>query len=151
MKDFLMKLGLGEILDNAGKLKSKNEKIEYLRKNDSRALQDILQYALHPGITWDLPEGRPPFTPTPHLDQENRLPQEMRRLYLFVNGNGNRLKPAKVETLFVQILESISPKDAELLLLAKERKLPKGITAALIDEVWPGLIPSDEDQKVSQE
>jgi hypothetical protein len=68
-----MKLGLGEILTKAAKMKTKEEKIEYLRKNDSRPLQDIIQYALHPDIKWDLPEGTPPYTPTPYLDQETML------------------------------------------------------------------------------
>jgi hypothetical protein len=144
-----MKLGLGEILENAAKIKSRKEKIEYLRKNDSRALQDLIQYAIHPGIHWDLPKGRPPYRPCEFLDQENMLYKEIKRLYMFCNGKGSNLHPIRLEVLFVQILESIAPKDAELLLLVKERKLPKGLTPALIEEIWPGLIPSEEDQKVS--
>lgn len=146
-----MKLGLGEILENAGKLKTRKERVEYLQKNDSRALQDLIQYALHPIIQWDLPKGNPPYKPCEFLDQEDRLYQELRRFYLFVNGNGKNLKPARLETLFIQILESLAPKDAELVLLVKDRKLPKGITQSIIDEVWPGLVPNEADQKVSQE
>jgi hypothetical protein len=146
-----MKLGLAEILENASKLKSRKEKIEYLQKNDSRSLQDLIQYALHPAIVWDLPEGAPPYKPTDFLDQENMLYTQMRKLSLFVNKNGSNLKPARLEQIFVQILESIAPKDAELLLLVKDRKLPKGITPALVQEVWPGLIPSEADEKVSEE
>jgi hypothetical protein len=76
---------------------------------------------------------------------------EARKLYLFVNGRGNNLNRTKLENLFIQILESVAPKDAELLCMVKERKLPKGITPSLIEEVWPGLIPNEADQKVSQE
>jgi hypothetical protein len=146
-----MKLGLGEILENAGKLKTRKERSEYLRKNDSRALQDLIQYALHPLITWDLPPGKPPYKACDFLDQEDRLFQEMRRFYLFVNGNGKNLHPAKLEMIFIQILESIAPKDAKLVLLVKDRKLPKGITPSVIEDTWPGLIPNEADQKVSQE
>jgi hypothetical protein len=146
-----MKLGLGEILGKAAKMKTKEEKVEYLRKNDSRSLQDIIQYALHPLIKWDLPEGTPPYSPTPYLDQENMLYHEVKKLRLFVNGNGNNLSRPKLENLFIQILESVAPKDAELLCLVKERKLPKGITPTVINEVWPGLIPDEADKKVSQE
>jgi hypothetical protein len=146
-----MKLGIGEILTKAGKMKTKEEKIEYLRKNDSRPLQDIIQYALHPDIKWDIPEGTPPYTPTPYLDQEQMLYVEARKLYLFVNGRGNNLNRTKLENLFIQLLESVAPKDAELLCMVKEGKLPKGITPSLIEEVWPGLIPNETDQKVSQE
>jgi hypothetical protein len=146
-----MKLGIGEILSKATKMKSKEEKVEYLRKNDCRSLQDIIQYALHPAIKWDLPEGTPPYTPTAFFDQENMLYRELRKLSLFVNGNGKNLPPAKLENLFIQILESVAPEDAKLLCLVKEGKLPKGITPSLIEEVWPGLIPNETDQKVSQE
>lgn len=146
-----MKLGLGEILGRAAKMKTQKEKVEYLKKNDSRPLQDIIQYALHPAIKWDLPEGTPPYTPTPYLDQETMLLAEMKRMALFVNGNGNNLSRVKLQNLFIQLLESVAPKDAELLCLVKERKLPKGITPSLIEDVWPGLIPNEADQKVSQE
>src|SRR6478736_3053712 len=110
-----MKLGLAEILEKAGKIKSRKERSEYLLKNDSRALQDLIQYALHPSIQWDLPEGNPPYKPTEFLDQEGRLYQEMKKLYLFVNGRGKHLPGLRLESLFVQILESVSPKDAKLL------------------------------------
>jgi hypothetical protein len=146
-----MKLGLGEILAKASRMKTQKEKVEYLQKNDSRPLQDIIQYALHPAITWDLPEGTPPYTPTAFLDQENMLYSEVRKLKLFVNGNGNNLTKHKLQNLFIQILESVAPKDAELLCMVKERKLPKGIPLSLIEEVWPGLIPNEADQKIPQE
>jgi hypothetical protein len=146
-----MKLGLGEILAKASRMKTQKEKVEYLTKNDSRPLQDIIQYALHPAITWDLPEGTPPYTPTAFLDQENMLYSEARKLKLFVNGNGNNLTTHKLQNLFIQILESVAPKDAELLCMVKERKLPKGIPLSLIEEVWPGLIPNEADQKIPQE
>lgn len=144
-----MKLGLGEILENASKLKSRKERVDYLTKHDSKPLRDLIQYALHPAITWDLPEGNPPYKSTDFLDQEGMLYQEMRKLYLFCNGKGSHLPMLRLESLFVQILESIAPKDAELLLLVKERKLPKGLTPSVIDQTWPGLIPSEADQKVS--
>lgn len=146
-----MKLGLGEILENASKKKTRKERAEYLKENDSRALQDLIQYALHPSIVWDLPSGNPPYKPTDYLDQENMLYSQMRKLSLFVNNNGSNLKPARLEQIFIQILESVSPKDAELLLMVKEGKLPKGITPSVIESVWPGLIPSETDEEVSEE
>jgi hypothetical protein len=144
-----MKLGLGEILEHASTLKTRKDRVDYLLKNDSKSLRDIIQYALHPAITWDLPEGSPPYKPCVFLDQEGMLYQEIRRLYLFCNGKGSHLPMLRLESLFVQILESIAPKDAELLLLVKERKLPKGLTPSVIDQTWPGLIPNEADQKVS--
>lgn len=146
-----MKLGLSEILNQASQQKTNKAKAEVLQQNDTQALRDLLQYALHPEITWDLPETDPPYRPSPYLDQEGMLFKELRRLYLFVNGNGSRLKPAKVQSLFIEILESIAPRDAELLLLVKNRTLPKGITKSVIDEAFPGLLPNEQNAKVPQE
>ena len=104
-----MKLGLGEILENASKLSNKKDRAEYLRQNDSRALQDIIQYALHPAIKWDLPTGKPPYTPTPYLDQEGMLYQQLRKFKYFVNGTGSNLTKVRLETMFIEILESVAP------------------------------------------
>lgn len=144
-----MRLGLGEILESASKQKTRKDRVEFLLKHDSRALRDLIQYALHPAITWDLPEGNPPYKPCEFLDQEGMLYQAMKKMYLFCNGKGEHLPKLRLESLFVQILESLAPKDAELLLLVKERKLPKGLTPSVIEAAWPGLIPSEADQKVS--
>jgi hypothetical protein len=146
-----MKLGLGEILEKASQQKTRKDRAAVLQQHNSKALQDLIQYALHPAIVWDLPEGNPPYKPCPYLDQEGMLFKELRRLYLFVNNNGDRLKRTKLENLFIEILESIAPKDAELLLLVKERKLPKGLTPSVIEEAFPGLIPYEQDQEVPQE
>lgn len=145
-----MKLGLGEIFEKASQQKTKAEKIEYLQQNQSQQLLDLIQYAYHDAITWDLPSGNPPYKPTDYLDQEGTLFRECRRLYLFVNGNGNRLSKTKLENIFIQILETIAPKDAELLLLVKERKLPKGLTKSLVEEAFPGLLAYEQTEEVSQ-
>lgn len=146
-----MRLGLGEILEKVSQQKSKKEKIDLLQQNDSQQLRDLIQYALHPAITWNLPKGKPPYKVCEYLDQEGMLYREVRRLYLFVNDNGSRLSRAKLENLFIQMLECVAPKDAELLLLVKERKLPKGLTKSLIDEAFPGLLPDEQAQKIPQE
>ena len=49
------------------------------------------------------------------------------------------MTPLKRETLFIGLLESIDPEDAKVLLAAKDKKL-KGITAAIVNEAFPGLI-----------
>jgi hypothetical protein len=47
------------------------------------------------------------------------------------------------------MLESVHPKDALILLAMKEKKLPyKGITKALIQKAFPGLVDDEEVQEV---
>ena len=50
--------------------------------------------------------------------------------------------------LYIQLIESIDPRDAKLINCMKDKKLPfKGITAKIINEAFPDLIPVKESQK----
>ena len=129
------------MLEQASTLKGTEEKINFLRANNSPALQIILKYAFDPSIVWDLPEGAPPFTPCPYPAQEMRLMAEARRMYLFVKGGNPNLTKLKRESLYIELLESIHPSDAALLIALKDKKVPyKGITAKLVKEAFPDLI-----------
>ena len=55
------KLSLAEILTEAGNQKSKQDKIDYLRKNGSVQLQTVLKGAYDDAVVWDLPKGKPPY------------------------------------------------------------------------------------------
>lgn len=137
-----MKLGIAEILELASKKETKAEKIEVLRKYDSVTLRTCLQGAFDPNIEWDLPEGDPPYKPCDFLDQQGRLYQETRRLWIFLKGRRPDIKPAKKEHLFIGLLESLDKDDAKLLLAVKDKKLNyKGITYKLVQEAFPGLLP----------
>lgn len=138
-----MTLSLSEILDRCSKLSSTKEKVAFLQNNRSGPLYTVLKFAFDPRIVWALPEGAPPYTPCDLPDQENRLLQEARRLYLFTSSGNPDMHPLRRETLFVQLLESIDPADAKLVLSIKDKKIPyKGITAKLVEEAFPGLIDS---------
>jgi hypothetical protein len=134
-----MRLGIAEVLKMVSEQKTKEEKINVFRKNDSSALRTVLKYALDPTVKWALPPGAPPYKPAPYLDQQAMLYSEARRLYLFIEGGNSNLTPLKRETLFIGLLESIDPEDAKVLLSAKDKKL-KGVTAAIVNEAFPGLI-----------
>lgn len=140
-----MKLGIGEILKNAAEKKTAQEKIEYLRANFNPTLGTILQGAYDDGVVWDLPPGAPPYKPSELVDQEGQLYTSARRLYLFAVGGHDTLKPIKREALFIEMLETISPLDAEVLVAMKDKKLPhKSLTKKLISEAFPGLVEDVE-------
>ena len=77
------------------------------------------------------------------LEVHGALTSELRRMYLFVDGpteTQQKLKQQRREALFIELLESVHPDDAKLLLSMKERKLPvKGITRKLVAEAFPNL------------
>ena len=143
-----MKLGVAEILQKVSKLSRRSDKVNELRKNDNFAVRTILQGAFDSRIKWLLPEGTPPFKKNDLVDLEGVLYAEVRKLYLFVEGGKNDLKPLKRETLFIELLESLAPADADLLCAVKDKKIPyKGITPQLVREAFPGLLGDEQEQK----
>jgi hypothetical protein len=136
-----MRLGIFQILEKAAEQKATADKIAVLREHQNGALYQILKYAYDPNIIWDLPEGIPPYKPCPHPAQDMRLISEMRRLYLFIKGGNPNLTKLRRESLFIEMIESVHPNDAIILVNAKDKKLPyKGINAKLVKEAFPGLI-----------
>lgn len=118
-----------EILDKVNKDPSK---LAEYRENG--VLKYLFQYAFLPEQKFDLPEGNPPFTPDPGplgMSPAN-FTQEMRRLYIFTKSQP--LAQVRREALFIELLESIHPSEAKVLLAIKDQKLDKlykNITADL--------------------
>ena len=66
----------------------------------------------------------------------------MVRCYLFVEGGNDGLTTLRREQLFVQLLEELHPKEAEVLIQVKDKKLKyRGLTYKLVKETFPDLIP----------
>jgi hypothetical protein len=124
--------------------KTKKDKMVVLHKHSSPSLKLILGATYDPRVEWLLPEGTPPYTPLPkNSDGELDLAGELRKLYLFTKGNTDaqrNLKPERREFIFIQMLESLDPKEAEILIGMKDRKLPyKGITRKLVCDTFQNL------------
>ena len=136
-----MKLGLAEILKKTSEFEKKQEKIDWLIKCDSVALRTLLKYAYDPKIKFILPEGAPPYKVNDLPDLQSVFYNELRKLYLFVEGGNPNLKQVRREYLFVQFLENLDKEDAELLVAVKDKKIPyKGITKKFVEEMYPGLL-----------
>lgn len=136
-----MQKSVAELLEEVSNA-DKKDRVAKLREHIKNVtLLKILQWTYDDRIKFLLPEGTPPYNPTKHLDQEGNLYNESRRLYLFVEGGNANLKPVRREFLFIQLLETLSPKEAVLVAHMKDKKLPyKGINKKLVDEAFPGLI-----------
>jgi hypothetical protein len=133
---------VSKILKDASEIKDKKKRIEFIVKHrQNNLLLTLLKYCFDEKIEFALPEGKPPYKPCEFLDQESRLYQETRRLYLFIKGGNDNLHPIRRETLFIQLLESIHPDEAELLIHIKDKKLPyRNINVNFVKEAFPGLI-----------
>ena len=135
-------LAIAEILDLVKESKDVQTKVSLLRQYDSETLRYILELAFHPNVGWWLPEDAPPYKPCEVLDTEGRLYQEARTLPLYLYGNRPDLKQVQRENLFIGLLESLHPKDANLLIAIKDNKVA-GLNVATINEAFPGLIPNE--------
>lgn len=137
-----MQVGVAEFLEKVTKLRTDQEKIEALKANDTIVLRSILQGAFDPNVKWLIPSGKPPYTPNNLVDQEHILINEIRKLQYFVEGFYPGLPQGKREMMFVEFLERIAPKDAEMLCAIKEKTFPfKGITIHHILEAFPDMMP----------
>lgn len=135
-------IGISEILQRASTTLEDDLRVVWLRQNDTPTLRTILRGALDPNVKWLLPEGNPPYKPCDLLDQHHRLYTETRKLYLFVEGGNPDLKQLRREALFIELLESLDPMDAKLMLAVKDKHLPyPGVTIDIINAAFPGLIP----------
>jgi hypothetical protein len=135
-----------EVLEKAVLLKTRKAKISFLKQNDSLALRDILRGSFDDSIVFTLPKGSPPFNrdDAPAGYSRTTLQHVTKRFTYFVKwGKGDILHLPKVERMFIEILEGLHVKEAELVILMKDKKLTsvyKGITKALVKEAFPELI-----------
>ena len=134
-----------EILEEFEKATNKSQRKEVLLKySDVTALLDILRGTFDDALEFNLPKGRPPYTPNLPESVPSSLHKKHRDFGLFVKGAVADSTPAwKRERKFIEILESIHPADAELVLSMVEKKSPvKFLTKKLVQEAFPTLITS---------
>jgi hypothetical protein len=133
-----MKKSISEILELVEKAPTRNDKVRLLQENFSKSLVEILQGAFDVRIKWLLPEGPVPYTPNNLMDIEHVLYNRSRELYLFAQGGNPSLTQARREQLFIQFLESLDKKDAQLIVHIKDKKLPySSITPDIVVEAFP--------------
>ena len=109
---------------------------------DSYDFYDILRIQFDADVVSVLPEGAPPYEKdeAPEGYSASSLFKIHKRFkYFFKGAVANQVQPVRRESLFIEALESMHPSESELLIQVKDRKL-KGITKALVDEAFPGLV-----------
>ena len=135
-----------EVFDEFEQANTKAERMAVLEKNLSRTLVEVLQYTYHPGFQWkvkEMPENYriPDTKPGISISQ---LSTDIRRLYLFQEGHpdAEKLTPRKQNELLIQFLESIEPREAEVVMgIFKKDQGVKGLNYAFVKEAFPNLLP----------
>lgn len=131
-----------EVIGKAEKAKSKKDKIEILKQNESWALKDILRGTYDSKVKWNLPKGQPPYTPNDgqYNAPSNLLKRNVDFKYFVEGGPGNKLPSYKRESIFVGLIEAIAPEDALLVISMINKEPPKGLTRKVVEEAFPGLL-----------
>ena len=130
-----------EILDLVHKAKTKDKKVEILRKYNSDALRMVIKSSFDPNIVWVMPKGNEPYTPNdaPAGTEHTRLATEAKKLYRFIRGGDNITPQFKKEQMFVQLLEGLHKDEAELICYAKDKqlhKIVKGLSAPVVRQAF---------------
>ena len=130
-----------EILDKVHKAKTKEAKVEILKKFDNQSLRMVIKSSFDPKIVWELPEGDVPFKPNdaPAGTEHTRLASEAKKLYHYIKGGDNDTPKYKKELMFVQLLEGLHETEAKLIVNAKDKKLHqvyKGLSKEVVKEAF---------------
>jgi hypothetical protein len=132
-----------DILDRVGKAKTRKEKIEVLHTYNNRGLRDVLKGAFDDSIQFNLPEGVPPFETGSEHSYGTTLLKQSKKFKYFVKTKNKQTAGPKVETIFIKMLESLHPGEAQIVLWMKDKQLGgnyKGLTKKLVTDAFPGLI-----------
>lgn len=136
-----MRLSIAEIIAKTVTLETKEEKVEFLRSQNSLTLRIILKYTYDPKVEFMLPDVRPPWKKNGLVNVEGRLYNETRRLSIFLKGSkyDGKIKKVQVERLFIELLEGIDDKDAEIVANMIEKRPILGIKEEVVLEAFPNL------------
>lgn len=127
-----------EVLDKVAQAKTRADKRHVLKLHESQELRDILQMNFDEGVTIILPTGSPPFN-----ENENGkgIGGKHTQKFGYFCKSGPKMRVDKREKMFIDILESIHPKEAQMLIEAKDGKLKyKGLTKKLVSDTFPNLL-----------
>ena len=150
-----MQLLISEILDKVSKLKTKKEKVAWLKEQNTDGLRMVIKSSFDPKKRWLLPTGDVPFTrnDAPAGTEHTDLHMEAKKLYHFIEGGNNIITQSKRENLFIQMLEGLQENDADVLVAAKDKSLHrkfKGLSDNVVKEAfnWTDEYMLDEGEKV---
>ena len=143
-----MALSIAEVLEEVSKAKTREDKRDVLKKNDSWSLKALLQQNFHPEAKWLIPPGAPPYNEN-QTSADTSLMFEAKKLEYYTSGK-KKIPMLKRESMFVNVLERLSPDEAEILLAIKDQKLSyKGLTYKLVKDTWPDLLPEQEEKSTT--
>ena len=128
----MSKKNIYEVFDDFKAAKSKKDRIDVLRRNDTWALRQVLIGTFYKGVEFainDIPEWKRDLNMPAGMGYNN-MTQVLDKIYLFMKNNPRTpagLTDKRRTELFIGILK-------------KDQKVPY-LTEALVNEAFEGLLP----------
>jgi hypothetical protein len=134
---------MNEILDLVHEQDNEEDKIKVLKTYENDALKTLLIWNYDDSIISLLPPGEVPYQPneSPLGVDHSSLRRDHKNLYNFVKGGNDSLSKIRRETIFIQILESLHPNEADVLVLVKDKKLEDkyDISIEVVQKAYPDI------------
>jgi len=134
---------MNEILDLVHEQETEENKIKVLQEYANDALKTLLIWNFDDSIISLLPSGEVPYQPneSPLGVDHSSLRRDYKNLYNFVKGGNDSLSKIRRETIFIQILESLHPNEANVLILVKDKNLEDkyDISFDLVQKAYPDI------------
>jgi hypothetical protein len=158
-----------EILELVSKQRTNAKKIEVLKTYEHDSLKAVFIWNFDDSVISLLPEGDVPYGDTKDqnvysgtlsqnlsreasggesatgqdLDGRGRtsLRREYQNLYHYIKGGNNTLSTIRREMMFINLLQGLHPKESEVLILVKDKKLTDKykITHEIVKEAYPEI------------
>ena len=133
-----------EIFELASEQKTKAKRVAILKEYRDDSVTAVLIWNYDVKVVSAVPEGVVPFkqNDVPVGTDHTSLRREWKNLYHFIKGGNDSLSAIRRETMFIQLLEGLHPKEAEIICYIKDKDLkalyPK-ITLDVVKEAFPDI------------
>jgi hypothetical protein len=159
-----------EVLELTSKQRTNTKKVEVLKTYEHDSLKSIFIWNFDDSVISMLPEGEVPYgnadeqsvysgTLSDNLKKESiggesatgqdldgrgktSLRKEWQNLYHYVKGGNDSLTSIRREMMFINLLRGLHPKEAEILILVKDKKLTDKYKVSFenVKEAYPDIL-----------
>ena len=161
-----------EIFDLITKERSKSRRVEALRKFEHPSLKALFIWNFDETVISALPPGDVPYASVGEQDAysgtvsgtvtdavkkmeelksnslgsqdqgQSSIRREFKKFYNFIRGGNDGMSNLRRETIFINIVQGLHPREAEILCLVKDKKLEekyKAISKEIISQAYPDI------------
>ena len=139
-----------ELLEAVDSERVKARKLDILRTHGEDSFKMTMIWNFDESVVSMLPEGDVPYQPVESdvqasidkgLPQRSTIRNQAKNFYRFVKGGDDAMNKIKRESFFINILETLPPPEAEILVLVKDKAVNTkyNITKELVAEAYPEI------------